>query len=717
MVKTSKRKLFLNKTQKNNKSNRNNEIIITYKTFEDKLDMSKSLTHREIIKLLQTPYLPSSIKKNDDYYSYVNYVWLKSVKATKEQSNIVRLDDFRIVQNNVISQLYNMIKEYIKHDKTSPRMRDISNAFISYNVGTSYKAIQNYAHKMVEKLDELRGDNNLWKLLGYLNQNEIISWGIPISYNLSPDEKNPQQYRCHINGPKVTLLDLSLYFEDEAPPNKKEYVKKYKKNYNEYLEKLFTFVFGVGHKYDIKDIYIIEKQIIESYVCIDTNTTEDTYNKITTAESSEKYGFNFTEFSKYLGFSHTPSFFITSSPNYLKCCSKLLIDNWNSEQWRTYFVYINIRQMVRLNQEGYRLYYSFNGKFALQQQQPLDDRFGSILFFSLSFNTLLTNMYIDKYENRQYIEYLKILAEDLKTCFVRIVKANDWMMPSTKKNALKKLKYLKLIVGTPKLLREDPLLGYTKDDAWGNLMKIVNWRFKKALKLEGKAPVDIPEIDWSLTPPKFIGSQAYIVNASYTPSTNSIYVPMGYIQKPFIDLDERGIEYNLANIGFTLAHEMSHVLDDFGSKYDYTGKMVDWWTPQDKKHFKSIQLDVIEQYRVFAKYDGIDFDATSSIGEDLADISGVNICMHYLSDFQYKNADIIPIRELSYNAFFIYFAYQMKQSISKKALETELIINPHPPDKYRTNVPLSRNNIFRAINNIKEKDKMFWKNTNKIYEK
>ena len=109
-------------------------------------------------------------------------------------------------------------------------------------------------------------------------------------------------------------------------------------------------------------------------------------------------------------------------------------------------------------------------------------------------------------------------------------------------------------------------------------------------------------------------------------------------------------------------------------------------------------------------------DASFGVGEDLADISGVNICVKYLTDFQYKNKDIIPICELSYNAFFIYFAHQMKQKISKRALKTELIINPHPPDKYRTNIPLSRNNIFRAINNIKKKDKMFWKNTNKIYE-
>ena len=712
----SKPKTKRNRTR-NNKTKKSNVIEITYETFEDKIDESKIMNDRQIIKALQTPFLPSSIIKNDDYYSYVNYVWLKNVKLKETERHIVRIDDFRLVQLQVAEQLFTIITDYIRDNKTSKHAIELSNLLNSYLVGSSHNEVVKYSNDIVAQIDEWRKDpNNLWKMLGYFNRNEIISWGLPVSYNLTPDEKNPQEYRCHINGPKVTILDINVYFEEEALPNKKEYVRKYKKKYYEYLEELFTFVFGNNHKYNVKDVYIIEKKIIESYICTNLNEPEEIYNKVSSKEANEKYGFNWDDFSKQLGFKQPPSFFITSSITYLKCCSKLLLDNWTNDQWRTYFVYINIRQIVRLNQKGYRLYYRFNGKYALNQEQPIIDRFGALSFLSLSFNTFMTNSYVNKFTNKQYIEYLKILADDLKTCFIRIVKKNQWMMPSTKKNALKKLAYLKLVIGSPEILRDDPLLGYSKTDAWGNLMKIVEWRANKSLHLEGKVPIDIPEIDWSITPPKLIGSQAYIVNASYTPSTNTIYVPLGYIQKPFIDLDLRGIEYNLANIGFTLSHEMSHVLDDFGSKYDHTGKMVDWWTPADKKKFKIIQNDVIEQYRVFAKYDGIDFDATSSIGENLADISGVNICVKYLTDFQYKNKDIIPICELSYNAFFIYFAHQMKQKISKRALKTELIINPHPPDKYRTNIPLSRNNIFRAINNIKKKDKMFWKNTNKIYE-
>ena len=64
--------------------------------------------------------------------------------------------------------------------------------------------------------------------------------------------------------------------------------------------------------------------------------------------------------------------------------------------------------------------------------------------------------------------------------------------------------------------------------------------------------------------------------------------------------------------------------------------------------------------------------------------------------------------------------YVVKQfiitKISKKAIEAQLKTNPHPLDKYRTNVPLSRIPLFRAIYSVKKGDKMWWHSTNRIWE-
>jgi predicted metalloendopeptidase len=291
---------------------------------------------------------------------------------------------------------------------------------------------------------------------------------------------------------------------------------------------------------------------------------------------------------------------------------------------------------------------------------------------------------------------------------------NDWLSPSTKKYAIKKLQHFKFIYGKPENIREDPDLNYT-DNLYDNMRKIIQWRHNKFIELEGKAPIDIPMMDWTQYPVKMSGSQAYIVNASYTPSKNAIYINLGYMQKPFVDLDERGIEYNLSHIGFTIGHEMSHGFDDWGSQYDYNGNLYDWWTPEDKKKYKAIQNDVIKQYEEFASRDGIKFDASIGIGEDLADISGLAICDEYLRDFQEYNKDLVPIRELSFEGFYIYFAFQQRQKVSKKALSAQLKTNPHPLDKYRCNVPLSRSEIFRAIYNVKKGDGMWWHNDSTVW--
>ena len=433
------------------------------------------------------------------------------------------------------------------------------------------------------------------------------------------------------------------------------------------------------------------------------------YNRVTAKEALSKFKFDWEAFSTELGFKKAPEFFISSNLNYLLCGTQLLLDEWDNDMWRNYWIYIFIRQQQRFCQEGSEIFFEFQGKFVRGQEEMVSRKeIYPVYPLGFCFNTFLTNQYVEKYKNEQSVNYVRTMAQDLKTVFTRIIKRNKWLQEKTKAKALKKLANFKLIIAEPEDLVDDPLLDYSSTDIWGNLLKKCDWRLKHAISLEGKPIVDIPVMDWAQIPPKFVGTQAYVVNACYTPTKNSIYIPLGYIQAPFVDLKERGIEYNLAYIGYTLGHEMSHSLDDWGSQFDENGKMHDWWTPQDKKKFKAIQNDVIKQYEELYARDGIKFDASPSIGEDLADISGLNICLEYLRDFQIKNKVELPIKSLSFQAFFVYFAIEQKQKISKKAIKAQLTTNPHPLDKYRTNAPLSRMPLFRAIYNIKKSDKMFW---------
>jgi len=738
--------ILRNKTRKNRENilkkvptltDKQKEIICkkvpsTFESFEEKIDevfkenkidvTSTSFNlEKEIIKEIKQAVSLSNITPNNDFYSFINERWLKGIDIEAYQEYITQIDDFRLVQDKVYRELIEIIDNYLKDPSTknTPRGKCIKNAYESFKTRNTPEQTRCLANAIVEYVDELRQvKTNIWQKIARSNMNEIISWGAPFAWSINPDDKNPTKYKCYLEPPEVTLLDLDIYYDyNDDTEDDKKYKKKYRTEYLNYLNRLFIIAFGENHSFNVKDIYDTEIEILNAMSCnLIKKEDEDGYNLVTKEEAIKDFGFDWEAFCKELGFKEVPSDFVTSNINYLLCGTKLLLEKWDSEQWRTYWIYLYIRQQCRFSQYGWDNYFNFYGKFLRGQARNVDDYILPIFGMSFTFNTFLTNEYILRYKNDQAVQYVKNMVEDLRRVFVRIIKRNNWLQPKTKRIAIEKLEAIKLLVGSPPILRDDPLLDYKVDDPWGNLLKMAHWRHEQAISLVGKDIIDIPVIDWSQIPPKMVSTQAYVVNAMYTPTDNTIYIPLGYIQKPFVDLDERGLEYNLAHIGFTIAHEMSHSLDDLGSRYDKDGKLNNWWTKKDAEHFKKIQKDIVKQYEDYAKRDGIDFDAWPSIGEDLADISGFAICLEYLRDFQLKNQDILPIQTLSFEGFFIYFALQSRQKINKKAILAQLKTNPHPLDKYRCNIPLSRSKVFRAIYKVKKGDKMWWHSSNSVWE-
>ena len=718
MSKTKKKYSKVNKTRKNNRSL---EICpIGLKPFEEQFSKNiplKSLRvtnnekKKDFVKELTAKFAPHSIKPNNNFYDYINYLWLKNVSLEQQQKYIVQIDDFRLAQDKVYHQLNQIIIDYYKthDDKLSKNLKNYYNSVIQMNPKIYTKKL---AHQAVKKIDNLLGENNPWAVIAFLNKNEMTSPYAPFVWSVNPDEKNNKVYRCYVTVGQFNIIDINVYFDDGTDVMYKE---NYRKEFFKYVDKIFKTLLGPNHGYNPIDVFEVEKQILDALGCIEVKDEEVSYNKVYSREALEKYGFNWTELAKQIGYKKVPDFFITPSLNYLKCGSDLLVKKWNSPQWKTYWLFSLFKNLIRITRDWEKIIYDFKGKFERGQEAINEtDAVSASLYMSIPFNTFLTNEYVKHYENPQAMKYVEILCQDLKLVFKRIMMRNKWLAPSTKKYALKKLHHCKFVYGKPENLSEDPDLDYGTI-LYDNMKKINDWRHKKFIELEGKSIIDIPQMDWTNYPVKLAGEQAYIVNASYTPGKNSIYINLGYIQKPFVDLEERGIEYNLAHLGFTIAHELGHGFDDWGSQYGWDGNLHNWWTPEDKKKYKAIQNDVIKQYEEFAKRDGIYFDASIGIGEDLADIQSLAICTEYLRDFQEKNEDLVPIRYLGFEAFFTYFAFQQKQFVSKKALSAQLKTNPHPLDKYRCNIPLSRSEIFRAIYNVKRENGMWWHNTNTVW--
>ena len=656
-----------------------------------------------------------------DFYSYINIAWLSSKEKDLMHGKkyFTQIDNFRILQDKVYNNMVDIIKSYIKKNPTSKKTKAISAVYNSiYNSDKTIGLIE--AQKILLTIENFIKNEDFYGLLSHINKNELVSWAAPITWKVYPDEKRKNYHISHLSMPQLILYDYNYYFiEDHDPPNEKKFKTAIKNKYLMMVSDTFKTVLPHEYKnYNPEDLWNIEKKIIIALGCekYKNSNDYDSYNKVSRRDLENKYSFDWGLFAKKIGYPNNkiPKEIIISNINGFTCILDLLKKEWNTPEWKIYWLFIFYRQHIIMNWDWRVIYFKFYRQFLQGIESMIPRQIFPLFFVSACFNTFLTEEYILNNNRDKEIEYTRKMGNDLKKIFINKLTRNTWLSPETRDKAILKLNKLKIVIGNPEKLRPDPLLDYKSNNPWKNMQLLSNWRVQKSISLEGTIiNIDIPDIDWNSV--KMGGSQAYVVNAYYTPTDNCIYIPHAYLQKPFIDLDERGIEYNLAFIGYSIAHELSHSLDDMGSNFDENGEMHDWWKPIDRKRFQLKINDVIKQYETFALRDGVVFDASISIGEDLADISGLALVEEYLLLFQEANNDIDIIKKISLEGFYAYIAIQARQSIRKKALQSQLKINPHPLEKYRCNCPLSRLDIFKTLYNVKKGDNMWWNNSDNIW--
>ena len=692
-----------------------------YKSFE--LELSKEVKHNknnsqtedDLAKQFLKPFSPKGVKPNDDFYTFINYQWLSDVENGNylKKKFYTQYDDFRIVQEKVYYDLIDTVKNYIKSEK-GPLRNQLKNVFDSLSLTSKNdRKVEKQINNTISKIDKFIADDDLYGLLAYCNRNELVNFACPIAWSVKNDLYDPTTLRSHFTVTKLPYYDLDLYvIKDTDSISRKQYKTFFKNRYVNYCKELFDYIDPIKDR-NYEWLFDCGREIYLTMSSTSVPESNNFYN-VVKREDAHKYNFDWDKFTKSLGYKKTPEFFIVDNLSYLNTMMEILNKEWKTPKWREWFVYINIKQQIRFHEEYYKIYFKFYRKFVQGAEFKVPKTISPIFVLSLCFDKLLSSEYIKNFGIKEHIDYVTNLSTDLLHIYKIMIKNNTWLSPHTKKHALKKLEKLKIIIGCHDDLLDDPILNYTDDDVWENIEKIYKWRLDKYISLEGKScQYDLNRVDW--TDLKLVGRQCYIVNAFYTPQKNDIYIPLGYLQKPFLDLNERGIEYNLARIGFTISHELSHALDDTGSYYDCDGTFKDWWTAKDRMIYEKKIYEITNHYEAFAAHDDVDFDAVNSIGENLADITAVTICQQYLRDYQIKNTEVAPMRNLSFTTFFTHFAIQMRQSIAKKAYRVQKVTNPHPPDKYRVNVPLSRLKLFRSVYNVKKGDKMHWHNIDSIW--
>jgi predicted metalloendopeptidase len=393
---------------------------------------------------------------------------------------------------------------------------------------------------------------------------------------------------------------------------------------------------------------------------------------------------------------------------------EILNKNWKNDEWKAWYVYMVIRSQIHYSKKLFPIYFDFYKKYVKKIYSRLPIYIMPMFIAFFAFNKKISEIYEKSIYNQKYIDYVIDIFIRMKHIFKKMIEECKWLSPKAKKNSLLKIEYLKLSIGSSKNLLDDPNIEYRENDIWYNITKIFEYRKNVFISIDGISfNKIIPYFDW--VNHRILGKQLYLVNAFYTPTSNDIFIPLAIIQYPFINI-ERPIEFNLARIGYAISHEIAHCLDNTGRLFDYTGKLNNIWNSNDVKIFNQKKMDIIKQYEYFSKKDGIIYNASPGVGEDIADIIGLKILVVLLRNEYFIRLNYsIQQKKLTYTSFFINYVLCLQQKINKGSETSSKIIDIHPLAKYRVNVPLSRIQIFRFLYDVEKGDGMYWHNMDTIY--
>jgi len=780
------------------------------------------------------------LRKNN-FYLWANHKWLKEVPKTlpRELKYIRPLDNFKIIQDEMYRNTLTMVREYTRNDSLIARqMKNIAASFRDLHPEPILRHISEFCKLYKELVDE----NNLYKFLGIMNQNEMIRWALPIVWNVYPDEYTPGKLSAHVGSPSLSLYDYRFYLNDsileqqmrgvrlntsnttvirekqtggrnsrnnrashasdetsasheenEGGPETKtiEYMKYKKRITNAFLrfiEDVFTKCLGrdyeTTHNIKVQDVYDIECTLLSCMNYVDDRFDDNYANiyqsskkrnqpphlsgenlknknrnkktvhrtcdcvagidediqarlklphyqhnirgatRVLTQDAMCLTGLDWREMGKWIGYgsdasSKVPSYFIANQVGYLHSVMTILKKEWASDKWKSYWYFIYLRQLICFHDKWREIYLDFNDTLIRGKDTHFPREYLPIIGLSYAFPKTMTNEFTKRYKNEEMIAKVREIGNTMLECYKDRIHRNEWMSAYTKKGALKKLNTLQLRIGEANLSAPDPTnLDYDPKDAWGNLLKRSVQRTEYIAKHhmsstgnERLSPEDIDIMNWGTM--KSVGYQSFVVNAYYTPSSNSIYIPTAYMHSMNVQFG-RGYEYDLASVGFTFGHEISHALHVNSRTYNHKGVIKNWWSKDDIVTYERKIAAIRRQYEEISRKDGFVIDGNLSLSENLADVTGIAICEDALNKYHRHVYDGVTdmtrdehVRESSFLNFYTYYAIQNRQYANFREILVQVLTNPHLNLKTRTNVPLMRSKTFRDIVGIKKSDKMY----------
>ena len=263
------------------------------------------------------------------------------------------------------------------------------------------------------------------------------------------------------------------------------------------------------------------------------------------------------------------------------------------------------------------------------------------------------------------------MVANLIAAFRERIDRLDWMAPATKREAKAKLAVLKVGVGYPETWPDYKDLEVVAGDAYGNAERARLLQLRRSIARLGR-PVDRNE--WVMTP--------QTVNAVNLPAMNALNFPAAILQPPYFD-PRRTLAMDYGAIGAIIGHEVSHSFDNSGALFDSRGRLHNWWTPEDFKHFKASAQQLVAQYDGYRPFPDLAVKGQQTLGENIADLAGLTASYDAYRRALHGKAPPVEDGFTGDQQFFISFAQSWRSKMRDLALRNRLLTDGHAPSQYR----------------------------------
>jgi putative endopeptidase len=640
-------------------------------------------------KAIDLADMDTSFSPAVDFDNYANGGWKKRFPIPDEKS---RFGSFDLLADTGEVQVQKLVTEIATKKQQAGSIALKIADF--YNTGMDTVKIEATGWTSVKPLiDQISAIQNKTDVMNVVA--DLHTKGIRPMYSLfsDADQKNSEMVVAYLYQGGLGMPDRDYYMKDD------ERSKSVQAAYKIHLQKIFTLAGDneATSQANSSVVYNIEHRLAQSSMTLlEQRDPHKVYHKMN-LEGLQKISpeIDWSAHFKSLGLNN-PGDFIVGQPDFVTELGKMLKET-SVDDWKIYLKWQVLRSASSyLSSAFVNQHFDFFGKTLTGQmaQRPRWKRVLEATDNALS--EAIGQLYVKKYFPAESKKRMIELVKNLKISLGERIKQLAWMSDETKAKALAKLDAINVKVGYPDKWRDYSALEVSTDSYLANVLRARQFDFNFMISKVNKS---VDRTEWQMPPQE--------VNAYYNPNMNEIVFPAAILQPPFfyVDADDA---VNYGAIGVVIGHEMTHGFDDQGRLYDKVGNLAEWWTEDDAKRFNERTKVLVNQFNNFTVLDTLKANGELSLGENIADLGGLNIAFNAMKKAATGNEQSID-GFMPDQRFFLAYAHLWAQNIRDKEIVRRTKEDPHSLGRFRVLGPLRNMPEFYKAFDVKEGDYMYLK--------